>query len=106
MVSVQLFSNFTQCNIYLKSNENLPHCVIESAGPQLSAVSGDVYAGGAVRVSLELPHQRLVVEVPHCYVAIRTTAEANLELHNLISVKPLTWYAFFFVYSNLKLSRN
>lgn len=57
-------------NNYIKGNENLPHCVVESAGPQLGAVGGDVYAGGAVCVSLELPHQGLVVEVPHCYVAI------------------------------------
>lgn len=57
----------------------LPDCVVQSAGPEFGTVRGDIDAGGAIGMSLELAHQRLVVKIPNCYVAIRTTAEAYLK---------------------------
>ena len=53
-------------------------CVVESSGPQLGAVGGDVDAGGAVGVALELPDEGLVVQVPHRDVAVAAAAEAHL----------------------------
>lgn len=46
------------------------NCVVESARPQLGTVRRDVDAAGAVRVTLELPHQRLVVQIPHSDVPV------------------------------------
>lgn len=56
------------------------HRIIETAGPQLGAVGGDVDARGAVRVTLELPDQRLILQVPHGDVAVAATAEAHLRI--------------------------
>lgn len=59
--------------------KNQPDSVIQAAGPELGAIRGDVDAGGAVRVALELTHQGLVVQVPNGDVAVRTAAEADLQ---------------------------
>lgn len=54
--------------------------VIQPAGPQPDAVGADVDAGSAIRVTLELSHQRLVVQVPHGNVAIAAAREAHLRV--------------------------
>lgn len=54
------------------------HRVVQAAGPQLGAVRGDVDAGRAVGVTLELPDQGLIVQVPHGDVAVTAAAEAHL----------------------------
>lgn len=52
--------------------------VVQAARPQARSIGAHVDAGRAVRVALELSHQRLVVQVPHGDVAVRAAAEANL----------------------------
>lgn len=46
------------------------HGVVQSSGPQSVSVGRDVDAAGTVRVTLELPDQRLVVQIPHGDVAV------------------------------------
>jgi len=48
--------------------------------PEFGSVGGDVYAASAVRVSLELAHQRLVLQVPNGNVAVAAAAEAHLRV--------------------------
>lgn len=49
--------NFITQDIFeRKRSVNLPHSVVEAAGPEFGAVGGYVDAGRAVCVSLELPH--------------------------------------------------
>lgn len=54
------------------------HGIVEAASPQFGPVGGDVDAGRAVRMALELPDQRLILQVPHGDVAIAAAAEADL----------------------------
>lgn len=56
------------------------HRVVQSSGPKPDAVRADVDAGSAIGVTLELPHQRLVVQVPHGNVAIAAAREAYLRV--------------------------
>lgn len=56
------------------------HCVVQAAGPQAGAVGADVDAGGAVGVSLELAHQRLIVQIPNGDVAVAAAREAHLRV--------------------------
>ena len=55
------------------------HRVVQSARPQPRSIRTHVDARGAVRVALELPDQRLIVQVPHGDVSVRAAAEANLK---------------------------
>ena len=55
------------------------HSVVQPARPQSGPVGAHVDARGAVRVTLELTHQRLIVQIPHGNVPVRTTAEAYLK---------------------------
>ena len=55
-----------------------PHSVVQSSRPQLCPVRRDVNAAGSSRVSLELPDQGLVVEIPHCDVPVGAAAKAHL----------------------------
>lgn len=48
------------------------HSVVQAASPQFCTVSANVYARRAVRVTLELSHKRLVLEIPNGNVAIAT----------------------------------
>lgn len=54
------------------------HGVVKAAGPQFGPVGGDVDAGRAVCMALELPDQRLILQVPNGNVAIAAAAEADL----------------------------
>lgn len=56
------------------------NCVVEASSPQLETIVADVDAGGTVSVTLELSHQRLVVQVPHGNVTVGTAAEADLRV--------------------------
>jgi hypothetical protein len=47
-----------------------PDRVVQSSRPQSCPVCAHVDAGGAVRVTLELPHQRLIVQIPHGNVSV------------------------------------
>ena len=55
------------------------HRVVQTARPQSGPVGAHVDARGAVRMALELAHQRLIVQIPHGDVSVRATAEANLK---------------------------
>ena len=55
-----------------------PDGVVKTTGPQLGPVRRDVDAAGSVRVALELPHQGLVVKIPHRDVPVAAAAEAHL----------------------------
>ena len=54
------------------------HRVVKSTSPQPSSVGAHVDARSAVRVALELPHQRLIVQIPHGDVSVRAATKANL----------------------------
>lgn len=54
--------------------------VVQPAGPQARPVRADVDAGRTVRVALELAHQRLVVQIPHGYVAVAAARKAHLRV--------------------------
>lgn len=56
------------------------HCVVETACPEFRAIGGDVDARGAIRVTLELPNQCLILQIPHGDVAVAAAAEANLRV--------------------------
>lgn len=56
------------------------HGVVEATGPQFRSVGGDVDAGRAVRVTLELPDQRLILQVPHGDIAVAAATEADLRV--------------------------
>ena len=52
--------------------------VVQSTSPQLGSFSGDVDARGAVRMSLELTNQLLVVQIPDGDVTVAAAAEADV----------------------------
>jgi len=53
-------------------------CVVQATCPQLGTIGRDVYTACPVCVTLELPHQGLVVKVPDSYVAVTAATEAHL----------------------------
>ena len=61
------------------------HRVVQSTRPQPRSIRAHVDARGAVRVALELPDQRLIVQVPHGDVSVRAAAEANLKPNKIVS---------------------
>lgn len=54
--------------------------IIETACPEFRAISGDIDARSAIRMTLELSNQCLILQIPHGNVAIATAAEANLRV--------------------------
>ena len=44
--------------------------VVQSSRPQSRSIRTHVNARSAVRVTLELPHQRLIVQIPHGNVSV------------------------------------
>lgn len=54
-----------------------PNRVVQSTGPQSRAVRADVDARRTVCVSLELPHERVVVQIPDGDISVAATREAN-----------------------------
>lgn len=54
------------------------HGVVEAAGPQFGPVGGDIDAGRPVCMALELPDQRLILQVPNSDIAIAAATEADL----------------------------
>jgi len=56
------------------------HGIVEAAGPQFWSISRDVDAGRAIRVTLKLPDQRLILQVPHGDIAVATAAEADFRV--------------------------
>lgn len=48
----------------------LPHCIIQTASPQFCTISRNVNTGSTISVTLELPHQRLIVKIPNRYVTV------------------------------------
>jgi len=56
-----------------------PDSVVQPSRPQFGSVCRDIYTGGAISVPLELPDERLVVQIPHRYITITTATEANLK---------------------------
>lgn len=57
-----------------------PDGVVETTGPELGSVVGNVDAAGAVGMSLELPNERLVVQIPNGDVAVTAAAETDLRI--------------------------
>lgn len=56
------------------------YSVVEPSCPELRAFRGDVDAGGAVRVALELSNQNLVVQIPHGDVTVAAATEADFRV--------------------------
>ena len=52
------------------------HGVVEAAGPQLGPIGRNIDATRAIGVPLELPHERLIMQVPDADVAIAAAAGA------------------------------
>ena len=64
----------------LSSFSQIPrtYSVVEATSPEFGSISTDVNAAGTVRMTLELPDQGLVVQIPDSNVAITAAAEAHL----------------------------
>ena len=54
-----------------------PHRVVKATSPEFGSIGTDVNAAGAVCMTLELPDQGLVMQIPDSNVAITAAAEAH-----------------------------
>lgn len=48
----------------------LPYSIIQAASPQFCTISRDVNTGSTISMTLELPHQRLIVKIPYRYITV------------------------------------
>jgi len=56
------------------------YSIVETACPEFRAIGGNVDARSAIRMTLELSDQCLILQIPHGNVAVATAAEANLRV--------------------------
>ena len=63
----------------LSSFSQIPraHRVVKATSPEFGSIGTDVNAAGAVCMTLELPDQGLVMQIPDSNVAITAAAEAH-----------------------------
>lgn len=68
--------------LQLSSFPQIPRAdrIVQSAGPQFRSVRRNVDAGGAVRVTLELSQQRLILYIPDGDVPVAAAAEADFRV--------------------------